>query len=746
MDAFKIQGFDTKSSYDEFLMVLLRQVLPDFRNYVAEKIRLKKKMTWGFIFAGLFFAAQAALVVLWLLGITDPYAEQWGLMAVYPYIIFAPSLLWLILLIGGLRNRGRMHRMKYTAPVSRIGRTVVNFTQYPFADGSLIIDEDGLFPLEHLTCPYLDDADAVQELWDDYKRKTASLPAVLASTNKFAVEIPQELDVEESYLYDSETTLHDLYEEIEQVFSDRDYATIDMGIMQNTDDITRFIASSDYDQKRPGFVNTDIIKDKLEKIQGIKWEQMIGTLAEELPGIVEEEQAESEQPAAASADVSAEIVVPVTEPEEDLPGEEIQEEAGEPAAEGSVAFDASTGETETAEEAESGDLTVEEEAEAAQEPVESPEISTITEAPAELVRTAWSVDEFSDNVIRKVLRDMAKISLLRNHSVKNVVATIEPRLSDIMHYGAYNFYCPYCHEKDIEKLLHQDFNALKEGTTDPVTWNEHARVYLKDWRDDVWKCNLCERETRHPIPVHKLQSSVFMPAYNYLLQENEKERIRIYSSLNVKKIDYRQAYEKERDEIERENRREIDGQILQIKTLRAQVESIGDMVESMEKLMIKINAVAENRLSSVKEYAHSVEHDIISENNAIVQQVRDDVAQLRNQTHATLQKLSYQEKIEDLERDRLQQETLKQLEAIKESAERSEEQTERLIKTAAMMVKPEPDGEEILPVAGALDLKGDRRAEVPDHPSHEIDREIEQDFRNFRDLLGEKSTTVEGRA
>ena len=613
--------------------------------------------------------------------------------------------------------------MKFSAPVTRIGKSVVNFTQYPFGDGSLIIDEDGLFPLEHVTCPYLDDADEVQRLWDSYIEKIQNLPAVLASVNKSIVEIPKELNVEESCLYDTETTLHELYAEIEKAFKAREFATIDMGIMENTEDITDFIAKSDYDRKRSAYIDTDLIREKLEKIQGIKWDKMVGTLAEELPVIAEEEavtlEQELEATTVAEIEGASEITITLDESDEILEKQSSEE----------------TSDREEQIETPVVDIS--------KEVVEE---SIVEEVESSLQKNSWSVDEFSDDVIKKVLKDMAKISLLRNHSVKNVVATIEPRLSDIMHFGAYNFYCPYCHEKDIEKLLGQDFNALKEGTTDPITWNEHARVYLKDWKEDVWKCNLCERETRHPIPVHKLFSSVFMPAYNYLLQENEKERIRVYSKLNVKKIDYRQAYEKERDEIERDNRREIDSQVLSIQTMRAQVESIGDVIESMESLMIKINAVAENRLNSVKDYAHSVEKDIITENNAIVEQVRNDVAELRNQTHATLQKLSYQEKIEDLERDRVQQETLKQLEELKESSVEQVELTTKFVKAAAQMVRIAESDQAIEPVAGALDLSGERQTDLEEHPGFEIDKAIEHDFWVFKDLITEEDKTEEGRA
>ncbi len=741
MDAFKIQGFDskTKSTYDEFLIILLRQVLPDFRRYVDEKIRLKKKMTGNFIFTGLFIAIQGALIVPLIQGYVKEFIlniELFGSFGViFPYFFFFPSILWLILLIAGLRKRSKLKKLNYTAPVSRIGKSVVNFTQYPFGDGSLIIDEEGLFPLEHVSCPYLDDADEVQRLWDSYIEKIQNLPAVLASINRYAVEIPKELDVEESFLYDTETTLHELYDEIEKAFKAREFATIDMGILESSDELTDFIAKSDYGHKSSSYINTDLIREKLEKIQGIKWDQMVGTIAEELPEIVEEELHAAVQEAevliAAEIDDVAEITITPQESEEVLEQEPIEASTEEPVE--------ATPELSPEEEKIEEPLT----------PVverEQPEEQVTQEIEPVLQKTSWSVDEFSDNVIKKVLKDMAKISLLRNHSVKNIVATIEPRLSDIMHFGAYNFYCPYCHEKDIEKLLKQDFNALKEGSTDPISWNEHARVFLKDWKDDVWKCNLCERETRHPIPVHKLLSSVFMPAYNYLLQENEKERIRVYSKLNVKKIDYRQAYEKERDEIERDNRREIDSQVLSIQTMRAQVESIGDVIESMESLMIKINAVAENRLDSVKEYAHSVEEKIITENNAIVQQVRNDVAELRNQTHATLQKLSYQEKIEDLERDRVQQETLKQLEELKDTSLQQVEQTAELIKSAAMMVSQSEETEAILPVAGALDLAGKRQSELEEHPGYEIDKAIEHDFWVFKDLITEEEPTEEGRA
>lgn len=260
------------------------------------------------------------------------------------------------------------------------------------------------------------------------------------------------------------------------------------------------------------------------------------------------------------------------------------------------------------------------------------------------------IDDFSSALLERIRTDLRKLAVVRRTSLVETLGVIAPRLAEVMLYGAYNFYCPHCHSPEIERLANQEFNAFEDDTA-PATWNENARVFLRDWSEGIWKCNLCERETTRPIPVHKIYSQVLLPAYNYLLIENETDRVKIYSALNEKKIEYRQAAMRETEEIERENRTEIDEEMFKLRALKAQVRSTGETVDAMKQLMLKMKAVSEQRLTAIDEYAQQVQQEIVERNTQIEKEVQEDVARIRQKTQADINRFAYQARIEQQARD-----------------------------------------------------------------------------------------------
>ncbi len=256
------------------------------------------------------------------------------------------------------------------------------------------------------------------------------------------------------------------------------------------------------------------------------------------------------------------------------------------------------------------------------------------------------IDVWSLAKMRMISEDALKLTLIRHNALSDVVANLYSRLSDIVNYSSFLFYCPYCHEHQLTELLNSDFNAFASEPVSSITWNDNARVYLVDWKTEKWRCKACERETNHPIPIHKIYKQIIHPAYESLLQENEKDRIKTYSTLKEKKIHYKQEAEKETEQITRENRRDLDEQVFKLRAMDAQVRSTRRTVQSMQTLMLKLETVSRERMAEIDRYAEDIQLQIVSENKQIERDIHQEVEDNIQKTNVVMNRLAYQAQIE----------------------------------------------------------------------------------------------------
>ena len=342
------------------------------------------------------------------------------------------------------------------------------------------------------------------------------------------------------------------------------------------------------------------------------------------------------------------------------------------------------------------------------------------------------IDDFSVGYLQDLSKDLCNLDLLRRHTLVNLVGNLSPRLSDVMHYSAYYFYCPHCHKDELEQIAKQDFNALKERNIGPVSWNENARVYLISWIDERWKCPLCERETNRPIPIHKLYSHVYLPAYNYLLLENENERVKIYTSLNEKKIEIQQSAEREKEEIERDSRREIDGEIFKLRGLKAQLESTSETIKAMKILIEQITEGSIQRLNAIDDYSKEIQQQIYTKNNAIVQELSEDLVQIRKNTSDIMEDLAYQARIEQQERDQVVQNMAHSLQSINQNTADTAEASRQIASNSSQIAKNTK-------TTAAVDLAQARRQGMDKHPSFRVGANMQRNFRIFSNKLAGRS-------
>jgi len=257
-------------------------------------------------------------------------------------------------------------------------------------------------------------------------------------------------------------------------------------------------------------------------------------------------------------------------------------------------------------------------------------------------------------VQNRIFEDAIKLSRIRDNILNDVVGFVFPRLSDIQNYPAYEFYCPFCHQDQLEALLEEDFNAFSEKKIRSINWDENSFVQLINWENEIWRCKTCERETHRPIPVHKLYKQVLYPTYDSLLLENEKERLKNYSDLKEKKIVYKQEAEREIEEINRENRRDLDEQVFKLRAMESQVRSTKRTIDVMQRLMVSMEQISREKMSEIDRYADDIQRQILTENQQIEKSIQREVNENIRQTEQDMEKLAYQAQQERIKQHAVQ--------------------------------------------------------------------------------------------
>jgi hypothetical protein len=262
------------------------------------------------------------------------------------------------------------------------------------------------------------------------------------------------------------------------------------------------------------------------------------------------------------------------------------------------------------------------------------------------------VDEYSSEFLNELNDSSKKFYNIRITTINNILGSNFSRLFDLMHFGAYSFYCPYCNEELIKELLARDYTDMASGKSyEPVTMNPDTKVLLTDWQSGTWKCRACERETITPLPVHKMYEEVFLPAYNTLLLENEKDRLKIYANFIDKIIKFKQEFEKEFSEISRENKRDIDIETYKLKEYESRISSNSKSIEKMEQLMIELKVLYEEDVEKINNYMTEARNRIVNENNRNSEKIWGDFNELEKETSEAIQKYAKQARLEQQARD-----------------------------------------------------------------------------------------------
>lgn len=477
------------------------------------------------------------------------------------YYVFIGSAIALILMIGQYskktkikeryENQKRVYenmKFEWSQPIDKIGGANLTFTQYPFEDGSILIDEKMITVRKELVYKELENTDMLESEANQLDTHIKKLPCIYSPENLSETkQISSEKKNVEIKLFDGETKIRDYVSNIRREFESTIDTYINIGIV-------------DINDSQYAAIRNDIIKDNFL--------------------ILKNDNSESQKK-----------------------------------------IDSILGKTKQA-------------------------------------KSDYDVDEYSIS-LRKRIRDIDyKLSDIRKHSIEVLSDEKVFALTDTMHTVGHNFYCPNCNKTIIDDLKSRNYDLMNGEDYEPVSFIRESRMKLVDWEKGTWECSLCGTITKAPIPINKLYDEVFMPAANYLFEENSFERVKLYGELRNKYTSFKDQFEKERHALKRDHRKIINFEKDRMIELTANVKLKEQLILKLTEHMEDNEYILENELDDLKIKANQIVTDLETKNQVAIARVDDEVYQLNKDMIEENDKLVGYARKDQERRDKVQRDIL----------------------------------------------------------------------------------------
>ena len=322
----------------------------------------------------------------------------------------------------------------------------------------------------------------------------------------------------------------------------------------------------------------------------------------------------------------------------------------------------------------------------------------------------FDIDDISEEILQEINDSSSKFYKIRINTLKSILGLKFSRINDLMHYNAYSFYCPYCNQDTIDEIINRDYSVIATGEKyEPISMDQNTKVYISNWEEGIWKCNFCNKETRNPIPVHKLYEQVFLPASNLLLLENEKDRIKIYLEFREKILSYKQKYEKEFREINRVINSEIGVETFKLKKFQSEVSCNEKIINQMEQLMIELDVLLQKDLERINRYLSEVRENLNKRHQENINEAWNFYNNLRTRTSTEMENLAKNAERVEAFRDAVMLATFKSINDISKN-------TSQIAQSSAMTAKNTTNISKYTRSLSELDLVRGRKEGLDKHP------------------------------
>lgn len=179
---------------------------------------------------------------------------------------------------------------------------------------------------------------------------------------------------------------------------------------------------------------------------------------------------------------------------------------------------------------------------------------------------------FFVDVMRRLAHGVDLLARSRAASVSQLVSYSSGILANVLK-APFDQYSPVLEAEEIERIRVASFNYADEADDyRPFSLKESSRVRY-DIFSDVW---VAENGTRTAMPfgMHQVDAEVLMPVIANLMQENRRERLRIYADIQNQKNDYLNQWHRDTDDFFGRNRTEANALIQRMN------EAYAEFVES----------------------------------------------------------------------------------------------------------------------------------------------------------------------
>jgi hypothetical protein len=243
-------------------------------------------------------------------------------------------------------------------------------------------------------------------------------------------------------------------------------------------------------------------------------------------------------------------------------------------------------------------------------------------------------------------------------------------------YTAFNFYCPYCNGEQQEDLLNRSYDVHDSHVHEPVRYSNTTRCLYRP-EDDVWECRTCERTSEDPIPIHRMLDDVLFPAYDYLMQENKNERLRIHAKARDKERDLQEKADRQLDEINREHMSRIFSLSEEMERFEADIAGEHDAIASMKALLEDYAEAQNESVRQIEAFTERVKEEVRDRTQTVLSEIDAVKEQEMKAFQRDMEALSKAQRIEDQRRDKLLRDVAQHTKRSADANERSAAANER---------------------------------------------------------------------
>lgn len=262
------------------------------------------------------------------------------------------------------------------------------------------------------------------------------------------------------------------------------------------------------------------------------------------------------------------------------------------------------------------------------------------------------VDNLCSNLLKSYNDILPRYKYSLNLSMEKINKPANLLMNYQLHNISYNFYCPFCNEESEKKIINGKY--YHDDKDVKTKFNANTKLELVDVGSRIFKCPLCEKETKKPIFRHKMDDELFTPMYDKLSEEHFKDRLNIYNSINDKKREFSEKAATQFHQVIRENRAKEDAIKSKIRTISAEILSEQSAIADLNALLLKYDRIEKERAQEIAKDIEEIKAIVEEENIKTKEEIVKTVAEAKQNIEETTEKYANLERKDQEKRDAVQ--------------------------------------------------------------------------------------------